>query len=120
MNHLPCDLSICEIIVRKHLSVVRAELVDRLVNEKGIPPAKVAVMMGQSRACISQYLSKKRGLGAIPMSSDLDNLIDRWADAMLNGTDNIIICDICKSIRGTYSEQEIKKNQRSPNYNRVI
>lgn len=104
MNRPLCDLSVCEIVVRKHLSIVRAELVYRLVNERGIPQSRVADMMGQSRASISQYLSKKRGLGATPISSELDDLIDRWTDSMINGKDNIIICDICKCVYNPNTE----------------
>jgi hypothetical protein len=41
-------------------------------------------------------MSKKRGSGAIELSSELDAMIDRWALAVVTGESDINLCDVCQ------------------------
>ena len=43
-----------------------------------------------------RYMSKKRGYGAIELSSELDAMIDRWALAVVTGESDINLCDVCQ------------------------
>ncbi|MEA2034026.1 MAG: transcriptional regulator [Euryarchaeota archaeon] len=99
MTHSLCDIMTCDTIVREYLPQIRAELVYRLVYNKGIPQSKVAQWMGLSRAAISQYISKKRGEGDIEISDDLNNIIEKWAEGIINGDGTITICDICQCMK---------------------
>lgn len=88
----------CDEVVRLYLPQIRAELVTRLVQEKGLPQNRVALYMGLSRAAVSQYVSKKRGCGNISISRELDAIINAWADGVISGDCTITICDICQCI----------------------
>jgi len=99
MTHSLCDIMTCDTMVREYLPQIRAELVCRLVYNKGIPQSKVAMWMGLSRAAISQYISKKRGERAIEISDDLNNIIEKWAEGIINGDGTITICDICQCMK---------------------
>ena len=99
MNYPVCDIMTCDEVVRNYLPPLRAELVCRLVEEKGISQAKVAKWMGISRAAVSQYMSRKRGLGEIFISGDLDEIIESWADGVITGEGSVTICDICRCVR---------------------
>lgn len=99
MNLPPCDIMTCDEVVRNYLPQLRAELVCRLVEEKGISQAKVAKWMGISRAAVSQYMSRKRGSGEIYISMDLDDIIESWADGVITGEGSVTICDICRCVQ---------------------
>ncbi len=99
MNFPICDIMTCDEVVRNYLPTLRAELVCRLVEEKGIPQAKVAKWMGISRAAVSQYMSKKRGSGDIIISTDLDDIIESWAEGVITGEGSVTICDICRCVQ---------------------
>ncbi|MBN2734765.1 MAG: transcriptional regulator [Methanomicrobiaceae archaeon] len=108
-----CDIMTCDEIVRVYLPQVRSELVFRLVTDKGIPQAKVARWMGMSRAAVSQYISKKRGMGDIDISMDLNEIIEAWADGVITGEGSVTICDLCQCIRRIKSkcDPQTPKNQ---------
>lgn len=96
MRDVPCDIMVCDSMVRKYLPSMRAEMVYRLVQHQGISQSDAAKRLGISRAAISQYMSKKRGDSGIVISDDLNALIDRWAFAVLGQDSNITLCDICR------------------------
>ncbi|WOF16241.1 transcriptional regulator [Methanoplanus sp. FWC-SCC4] len=98
MTYSLCDIMKCDEVVRLYLPQVRAELVCRLVVDNGIPQAKVARWMGISRAAVSQYVSKKRGFGEIPISAELNEIIDAWAEGVVSGEGSVTICDICQCV----------------------
>jgi predicted transcriptional regulator len=98
MNGCICDIMTCDEVVRLYLPRIRAELVIRLVREKGVPQNRVAMWMGLSRAAVSQYMSRKRGCKMIPISRDLDAIIDNWAEGVICGDSGITICDICRCL----------------------
>jgi hypothetical protein len=98
MNQFICNITICDEIARLYLPQVRAELVYRLVTIKGIPQARAAKFLGMSRAAVSQYLSKKRGLGEYFKGQEMDGIIDIWADGLINGEECFTICEICKCV----------------------
>jgi uncharacterized protein len=85
----------CDSVAREYLPGIRAEMVYRLVNERGMSQSDAARHLGVTRAAISQYMSKKRG-AEIQLCSDLDILIDRWTMAVTTGSESITICDVCK------------------------
>lgn len=93
-----CDIMTCDIIARQYLPQVRAELVYRLVDQKGIPQSKVAMWMGLTRAAVSQYMNKKRGSGSYPISPELDEIIEGWAQGVISGDGGITLCDLCQCI----------------------
>ncbi len=86
----------CDTMVRNLLPPMRAEMVSRLVNEQGLSQSDAARKLGVTRAAISQYLSKKRGAGEVTISTELDSLIDRWANAVVTGESDLNLCDICQ------------------------
>jgi hypothetical protein len=96
----------CDEIARLYLPQVRAELVFRHVTDKGIPQARVARWMGISRAAVSQYISKKRGLGDISISRDLNDIIEAWADGIITGEGSVTICDLCQCINDMKNEMK--------------
>lgn len=96
MNELPCDIMVCDTLVRNLLPGLRAEMVCRLVSHHGVSQSEVAKRLGVSRAAISQYMSKKRGGARISLSGDLNDIIDLWADAVLNDDVSITLCDVCR------------------------
>lgn len=95
MKHT-CTLMHCDTMVRNLLPPMRAEMVSRLVNEQGLSQSDAARKLGVTRAAISQYLSKKRGAGEVTISTELDSLIDRWANAVVTGESDLNLCDICQ------------------------
>lgn len=96
MNESPCDIMICDALARRYLPSMRAEMVFRLVNQKGISQSTAAKKLGISRAAISQYMSRKRGSSDIELSGELDALINQWALAVIGEDISITICDVCK------------------------
>ena len=85
----------CGSVARGYLPGIRAEMVSRLVNGKGMSQSDAARHLGVTRAAISQYISRKRG-AEIVLCNELDLLIDRWALSVTTGDDSITICDVCK------------------------
>lgn len=85
----------CDSLARKYLPGIRAEMVYRLVNNKGMSQSDAAKRLGVTRAAISQYMSKKRG-AEVQLCGDIDGLIDRWAMAVAGENDHITLCDVCK------------------------
>lgn len=85
----------CDSLARKYLPGIRAEMVYRLVNDKGMSQSDAAKRLGVTRAAISQYMSKKRGAD-IQLCGEIDALIDRWALAVAGEEDHITLCDVCK------------------------
>jgi len=94
-----CDIMTCELIARQYLPSMRAELVYRLVRERGVPQSRVAEWMGITRAAVSQYLNKKRGSGLGELSDDLDAMLETWAEGVISGDGGITICDVCQCVR---------------------
>jgi len=76
---------------------MRAEMVYRLVNERGISQSEASKRLGISRAAISQYMSRKRGFAPQDFPGDLEVVIERWVSAIVSGEGAITICDICRS-----------------------
>ncbi len=93
---------ICDALARRYLPSMRAEMVYRLVNQKGISQSTAAKKLGISRAAISQYMSRKRGSSEIELSEDLDALINQWALAVIGEDTRITICDVCKCAMKNY------------------
>jgi hypothetical protein len=75
---------------------MRAEMVFRLVQRQGLSQSDAARKLGVTRAAVSQYLSRKRGAGEVQISNELDNIIDRWAIAVVTGESDINLCDVCQ------------------------
>jgi predicted transcriptional regulator len=96
MSGMPCDIMVCDSMVRKYLPSMRAEMVYRLVQNQGISQSDAAKRLGISRAAISQYMSKKRGDSGIEISDELNAVIDRWTLAVLGQETNITLCDVCR------------------------
>ncbi|HTY15751.1 MAG TPA: helix-turn-helix domain-containing protein [Methanoregulaceae archaeon] len=95
MSESPCNIMKCDSVARDYLPGIRAEMVARLVNGRGMSQSDAARHLGVTRAAISQYMSRKRGAD-ITLCSELDLLIDRWALAVTTGDEPITICDVCK------------------------
>ncbi|MCQ8893398.1 MAG: helix-turn-helix domain-containing protein [Methanolinea sp.] len=91
-----CHIMACERMVRHLLPAMRAEVAFRLVHQKGLSQSDAARKMGMSRAAVSQYLSRKRGDGALEISPDMDALIDRWADAVRGDGTLVTLCELCQ------------------------
>ena len=96
MNHEPCLLIHCDVLVRKMLPSMRAEMVSRLVNERGLSQSEASRRLGVTRAAVSQYVSRKRGGSEAQFSSEISAVIDRWAVAVDTGESDINLCDVCK------------------------
>ncbi|MDK2863260.1 MAG: uncharacterized protein PWQ46_970 [Methanomicrobiaceae archaeon] len=92
-----CDIMRCDSLVRRLLPAMRAEMVYRLVNERGISQSEVSKRLGVSRAAISQYMSRKRGCNREEFPENLDMVIERWVSAVASGEGRITLCDICRS-----------------------
>jgi predicted transcriptional regulator len=75
---------------------MRAEMVSRLVQKQGLSQSDAAKRLGVTRAAVSQYMSKKRGVSEVQISNELDSLIDRWALAVVTGESDINLCDVCQ------------------------
>ncbi|HET6581357.1 MAG TPA: helix-turn-helix domain-containing protein [Methanoregula sp.] len=71
-------------------------MVFRLVQRQGLSQSDAAKRLGVTRAAVSQYLSRKRGAGEVQISNELDNIIDRWAIAVVTGESDINLCDVCQ------------------------
>jgi predicted transcriptional regulator len=83
-------------MVRNLLPPMRAEMVSRLVQKQGLSQSDAAKRLGVTRAAVSQYMSKKRGVSEVQISNELDSLIDRWALAVITGESDINLCDVCQ------------------------
>jgi predicted transcriptional regulator len=86
----------CDTMVRNLLPPMRAEMVSRLVQKQGLSQSDAAKRLGVTRAAVSQYMSKKRGVSEGQISNELDSLIDRWALAVVTGESDINLCDVCQ------------------------
>jgi predicted transcriptional regulator len=75
---------------------MRAEMISRLVQKQGLSQSDAAKRVGITRAAVSQYMSKKRGVSEGRISNELDSLIDRWALAVVTGESDINLCDVCQ------------------------
>ena len=69
-----CDIMRCDTLVRSLLPRMRAEMVYRLVNERGISQSEVSKRLGISRAAISQYMSRKRGSSREDLPDNLEQI----------------------------------------------
>jgi hypothetical protein len=96
MTKHTCTLMHCDMMVRTLLPPMRAEMVYRLVHDQGISQSDAATRLGVTRAAVSQYMSKKRGAGAVEISTELDAMIDRWALAVVTGESDMNLCDVCQ------------------------
>ena len=96
MTKHTCTLMHCDTMVRNLLPPMRAEMVSRLVQKQGLSQSDAAKRLGVTRAAVSQYMSKKRGVSEGQISSELDSLIDRWALAVVTGESDINLCDVCQ------------------------
>jgi hypothetical protein len=83
-------------MVRNLLPPMRAEMVSRLVQKQGLSQSDAAKRLGVTRAAVSQYMSKKRGVSEVQISNELDSMIDRWALAVVTGESDINLCDVCQ------------------------
>ena len=96
MTKHTCTLMHCDTMVRNLLPPMRAEMVSRLVQKQGLSQSDTAKRVGITRAAVSQYMSKKRGVSEVQISNELDSLIDRWALAVITGESDINLCDVCQ------------------------
>jgi predicted transcriptional regulator len=96
MTKHTCTLMHCDTMVRNLLPPMRAEMVSRLVQKQGLSQSDTAKRLGVTRAAVSQYMSKKRGVSEVQLSNELDSLIDRWALAVITGESDINLCDVCQ------------------------
>ena len=96
MTKLTCTLMHCDTMVRNLLPPMRAEMVSRLVQKQGLSQSDAAKRLGVTRAAVSQYMSKKRGVSEVQISNELDSMIDRWALAVVTGESDINLCDVCQ------------------------
>jgi predicted transcriptional regulator len=85
----------CDTMVRNLLPPMRAEMVSRLIRDRGLSQSDAARRLGVTRAAVSQYLSRKRGNGEVELSTELDAMIDRWALAVVTGESDMNLCDVC-------------------------
>jgi uncharacterized protein len=86
----------CDTMVRNLLPPMRAEMISRLVQKQGLSQSDAAKRLGVTRAAVSQYMNKKRGVCEVQISNELDSLIDRWALAVITGESDINLCDVCQ------------------------
>ncbi len=96
MTKHTCTLMHCDVMVRNLLPPMRAEMVSRLVQKQGLSQSDAAKRIGVTRAAVSQYMNKKRGISEVHISNELDSLIDRWALAVVTGESDINLCDVCQ------------------------
>ncbi len=96
MNRTRCEITLCDEMARKILPCMRAELVYRLVYERGVSQIDVAKRLGVSRAAISQYLSKKRGASSLTVSNEMSDVLEKWAIGVMGGEPQVTICDLCR------------------------
>ena len=86
----------CDTMVRNFLPPMRAEMVFRLVQREGLSQSDAAKRVGVTRAAVSQYMSRKRGVSDVQITNELDSMIDRWAFAVVTGESDINLCDVCQ------------------------
>jgi hypothetical protein len=96
MTKLTCTLMHCDTMVRNILPPMRAEMVSRLVQREGLSQSDAAKRLGVTRAAVSQYMSRKRGVSEVQITNELDSMIDRWALAVLTGESDLNLCDVCQ------------------------
>jgi uncharacterized protein len=96
MTKLTCTLMHCDTMVRNILPPMRAEMVFRLVQREGLSQSDAAKRLGVTRAAVSQYMSRKRGVSEVQITNELDSMIDRWALAVLTGESDLNLCDVCQ------------------------
>ena len=65
MTKLTCTLMHCDTMVRNLLPPMRAEMVFRLVQREGLSQSDAAKRLGVTRAAVSQYMSRKRGVSEV-------------------------------------------------------
>jgi predicted transcriptional regulator len=75
---------------------MRAEMVFRLVQREGLSQSDAAKRVGVTRAAVSQYMSRKRGVSDVQITNELNSMIDRWALAVVTGESDINLCDVCQ------------------------
>jgi predicted transcriptional regulator len=83
-------------MVRNILPPMRAEMVFRLVQREGLSQSDAAKRVGVTRAAVSQYMSRKRGVSDVQITNELNSMIDRWALAVVTGESDINLCDVCQ------------------------
>lgn len=71
-------------------------MVFRLVQREGLSQSDAARRVGVTRAAVSQYMSRKRGVSDVQITNELDSMIDRWALAVVTGESDINLCDVCQ------------------------
>ena len=71
-------------------------MVFRLVQREGLSQSDAAKRLGVTRAAVSQYMSRKRGVSDVQITNELDSMIDRWALAVVTGESDINLCDVCQ------------------------
>ena len=71
-------------------------MVFRLVQREGLSQSDAAKRVGVTRAAVSQYMSRKRGVSDVQITNELDSMIDRWAFAVVTGESDINLCDVCQ------------------------
>ena len=86
----------CDTMVRNILPPMRAEMVFRLVQREGLSQSDAAKRVGVTRAAVSQYMSRKRGVSDVQITNELNSMIDRWALAVVTGESDINLCDVCQ------------------------
>ena len=59
----------CDTMVRNLLPPMRAEMISRLVQKQGLSQSDAAKRVGITRAAVSQYMSKKRGVSEVQISN---------------------------------------------------
>jgi hypothetical protein len=96
MTKIACTLMHCDTMVRNILPPMRAEMVFRLVQREGLSQSDAAKRLGVTRAAVSQYMSRKRGVSDVQITNELDSMIDRWALAVVTGESDINLCDVCQ------------------------
>jgi predicted transcriptional regulator len=96
MTKITCTLMHCDTMVRNILPPMRAEMVFRLVQREGLSQSDAAKRVGVTRAAVSQYMSRKRGVSDVQITNELNSMIDRWALAVVTGESDINLCDVCQ------------------------
>jgi len=96
MTKITCTLMHCDTMVRNILPPMRAEMAFRLVQREGLSQSDAAKRLGVTRAAVSQYMSRKRGVSDVQITNELDSMIDRWALAVVTGESDINLCDVCQ------------------------
>ncbi len=103
MNYEPCLLIHCDTLVRTMLPSMRAEMVSRLVRDRGLSQSEAARRLGLTRAAVSQYVSRKRGGSEVEFSPEVSALIDRWVHAVDTGESDMNLCDVCRCAKKKFS-----------------